>query len=424
MENLKSIIGMLLLGAVICFVSGCSNQGSTGGISDGSQVVLEMWTREASENNVRAAAEIFNEGDHGFQVEVTSFPNHNLSDQFASALTAGEGPDIISIDLILSPYFSSIGAFQDLTDFYNSLEYKDEFNEAMVRLGRYEDKQYAVPFSADVSALFYNKEHFEEVGLDPEKPPETWQEMREYAKKLTTDDRYGYVYNGGDLGSYAFTFLPFIWGNGGNILNEDGTESLISSDEAIEALTFYRDLTLKDKVTPKGVISYAGSESTDAFGNGTASMLLNGNFGLGDIIRDYPDLDFGVALIPKNEGKKHSSFSGGELIAIPTVSNYIDEAQEFIEFALSEELQVHQFAKTGTIPIREDFFDNQYFREEPRYQVFTEALKVANAPYTTKYTQIFSEPLLNAMQRTLKGEVEPREAFEQADKEIEQILNR
>lgn len=85
---------------------------------------------------------------------------------------------------------------------------------------------------------------------------------------------------------------------------------------------------------------------------------------------------------------------------------------------------MHQFAKTGTIPIREDFFDNQYFREEPRYQVFTEALKVANAPYTTKYTQIFSEPLLNAMQRTLKGEVEPREAFEQADKEIEQILNR
>ncbi|MCJ7842144.1 ABC transporter substrate-binding protein [Lederbergia sp. NSJ-179] len=423
MEKLKLIIGILTLGMMICFVSGCSNQGSAGRNSEDGQVVLEMWTREASENNVRAAVEIFNEEDHGFQVKVTAFPNHNLSDQFASALSAGEGPDIISIDLILAPYFSSIGAFHDLTDYYNSIEYKDKFNKAMVRLGRYEDKQFALPFSADVSALFYNKDHFKEVGLDPEKPPETWQEMREYAKKLTTDDRYGYVYNGGDLGSYAFTFLPFIWGNGGDILNEDGTESLINSEEAIEALTFYRDLTLKDKVTPSGVVSYTGSQSNDAFGNGTASMILSGNFGLGSIASDYPDLNFGVALIPKNEGKEHSSFAGGELIAIPTVSKYKEEAQEFLEFALSEELQVEQFAKTGTIPIREDFFDNQYFQEEPRYQVFTEGLKVANAPYTTKYTEIFSEPLLNAMQSTLKGEIEPRAAFEQADKEIKQILN-
>ncbi len=415
----------VVLGLILSFIIGCSNnKESNGGSSDSGEIILEMWTREASEKNVRAAAEEFNKGDHGFKVEVTSFPNHNLSDQFASALSANEGPDIISIDLILAPYFSSIGAFQDLSGFVDSLEYKDQFIDAMSRLGQYDGKQYAVPFSADVSALFYNKDHFEKAGLDPEDPPETWQELRDYAKKLTTGDQFGYVFNGGDLGSYAFTFLPMIWGNGGDILNEDGTESVLNSPEAVEALEFYKGLTYDDKVTPPGVITYTGGQSDDAFTSGKASMMLGGNFNLGKLITDFPDLNFGVTMIPKNEGKEHSSFAGGELIAIPAVSKYKEEAMEFIEFALSEELQVELFAKNGTIPVREDFFDNEYFKNEPRYQVFAESLKVASTPYTTKYTEIFSKPLLDAMQKTLQGQVSPEEAFEEAHNEINSILGK
>lgn len=413
----------------VALISGCSSsdsassgEGSEGGGS-GEDKVLQIWTREASSRNVEDIVNKFNEEDHGFKIEVTALPNHNLSDQFAAALSSGEVPDILSLDLILAPYFSSIGALTDLTDKYESLEYKDEFIDAMVRLGNYEGKQYALPFSADVSALLYNKQHFKEAGLDPEKPPVTWDDLREQAKTLTKDDRYGYVFAGADLGSYAFTFLPLIWGNGGDIFNEDSTKSELNSPEALEALKFYTDLVQKENVTPEGVVTYSGTQSFDAFASGKASMLLTGNFVLNRLNKEFPDLDYGVTLIPKNEGKEHSSFAGGELITIPAGSKYPEEAWEFMQYVMTEESQVDVFAKAGTLPVREDFFENEYFAAEPRYQVFTEALKVSNTPYTTKYTEIFSQPLLNAMQKSLKGDVTPEKAFEEATKEIDQILS-
>ncbi|TCN21162.1 ABC transporter substrate-binding protein [Mesobacillus foraminis] len=408
----------------VALISGCSSEGSSSSAEEsGGEKVIKMWTREASAANVQEVVDKFNEEKHGFKIEVTSFPNHSFSDQFAAGLSSNDVPDILSLDLILAPYFSSIGALQDLTDKYESLSYKDQFIDAMDRLGTYEDKKYALPFSADVSALVYNKQHFKEAGLDPEKPPTTWQEMREYAKKLTTKDRYGYVFAGADLGAYAFTFLPFMWGNGGDVFNDDSTKSALKSKEALEALQYYTDLTRKDNVTPEGVVTYSWAQTQDAFTSGKASMILTGNFVINTLNKEYPDIDYGVTLIPKNEGKEHSSFAGGELIAIPNGSKYPEEAWEFIEYALSEEAQIDVFAKSGTIPIRTDLFDNQYFKEEPRYQVFAEALKVGNTPYTTKYTEIFSQPLLNAMQSALKGDVTPEEAFKKADKEINNILS-
>ncbi|QDP39469.1 ABC transporter substrate-binding protein [Radiobacillus deserti] len=422
-KRVQSIGIMLLFVSLFMMLVACSDSESSGTGDGSKEKVLEMWTRESSELNVRAAVESFNAGDHGFTVKVKAIPNANFTDQFVSALASDTGPDILSIDLVFAPYFSSIGALKDITDFYDSLEFKDQLMDSMVHTGSFKGKQYAVPFSADVSALFYNKKHFKEAGLDPNDPPQTWDELKEVAKKLTTDDRYGYTFAGADVGGQVFTFLPYIWGNGGAVLSEDGTESLINSPEAIEALQFYVDLVANEKVTPEGVPNYSWSQSQDAFTSGKASMLITGNFFPRILSQDYPDLDWGLTLIPKNEGKNHSSFAGGELIAVPNSSKYVEEAKQFIEYVLSEQVQVGVFAKEGGIPVREDLFANKYFKEEPRYQVFTEALKVAETPYSIQYNEIFSQPVLSSIQRALKGEVSPQEAFRDAEKEINKILD-
>lgn len=412
---------------VFLILGGCGSQSGSGagggGSNDGEVQTLEMWTRESSRLNVEAAVKAFNSQSEDIQVELTAFPNANFTDQFTSALASGTGPDLMSLDLVFAPYFSSIGALRDLTPLYESLDYNDQLMDSMLHAGTYEDKKFALPFSADVSALFYNKDHFEEAGLDPETPPETWSELKEYAEQLTTDDKYGYTFAGADVGGQVFTFLPYIWGNGGAVLNDSGTEALINSPEAIEALDFYVDLTREAQVTPEGVPNYSWSQSQDAFTSGKASMIVTGNFFPLILDTDHPDINWGIGLIPKNEGKSHSSFAGGELITIPTSSEHPEAAEEFIKFALSEEVQVEVFAKAGSIPVREDLFENQYFNEEPRYQVFTEALKVGDVPYSTEYNQIFSEPVLGSIQRALNGEVTPQEAFENAEKEINNILN-
>jgi len=416
------LVFMLFLSMLLLI--GCSGkESSSDGNGSGEKKVIEMWTRESSKSNVQSAVDAFNAGDHDFTVKLTSQPNANFTDQLVSTLASGDGPDILSLDLVFAPYFASIGALTDITDFYDSMEYKDEFIDGMVNMGQYEGKQFAVPFSADVSAMFYNKKHFEEAGLDPNSPPTTWAELRETAKALTTEDHFGYIYAGADVGGQVFTFLPYVWGNGGDVLSKDGKQATINSPEAIEALQFYADLTLKDKVTPEGVANYSWSQAQDAFTTGKSSILLTGNF-LPLILKDYPDIDWGVSLIPKNEGKEHSSFSGGELIGIPTSSKNPEEAKEFIEFVLSDQVQVEVFAKAGSVPVRESFFENQYFDADPRSKVFTEALKVGKAPYSTQYNEIFSQAVLSSLQSALNGDMTPEEAFKKAEEEINKVLSK
>ncbi len=407
------LAGVGMLGASAC----------GGGADDGSSGRMEMWTRDDSAPLIRPAVEKFNSQSKGAKIKLTEIPSDSLPDQFSTALASDEAPDIISIDLVLVPYFSSIGAFTDIKGRFESLGFKDKFNQTMVHLGEWEGAQYAVPFSADVSALVYNKGHFEEAGLNPEQPPTTWRELREAAVELTTGDRFGYVYNGGSAGSLMFTFMPYVWGNGGEFLNGDGTKALINGPDAVEALGYLAELTREYDVTPPGVVTYNGDAADNAFAAGRASMVVTGNFAIDVLNTEAPDLDFGVTQIPKNEGKQHSSFSGGELIAVPAGSRYEEEAWEFVEFALSEEVQVDAWAKNGIIPVRTDFFDNEYFQKEPKYKVFAEALTVAECPYTTKYNELYN-PLLAAVQSALRGKQSPEEAFSQAATKMDEIIER
>ncbi|AGB41686.1 ABC-type sugar transport system, periplasmic component [Halobacteroides halobius DSM 5150] len=382
--------------------------------------VLEMWTREVSAQVIKPAIKEFNTKNKNIEIQLTSIPQSNFADKFATALASGSAPDIVSIDLVLVPYFSSVNAFKDITEKYNSLKFKNQLVNNMVRLGKYKGRQYALPFSSDVSALLYNKDHFREVGLDPEKPPKTWEELREYAKKLTTKEHYGYGFSGANGGAQMFTFMPYVWGNGGQILNNSKTKSIFNSPETREAFNLYKNL-LENKVVPPGSVSYGWVQAQGAFTSGKVSMYPSGNFMVSLLNKKYPNLDFGVALLPKSEDGSHSSFAGGELIAIPKNSDYPKAAWKFIKYALSKKVQVNYFAKNGTIPVRKDFFDNKYFEANPVYKVFTKALTVANTPKTIRYRQLIN-PLVTTVQMILNGKTTTKEALSKFDTRVNQIL--
>lgn len=206
------------------------------------------------------------------------------------------------------------------------------------------------------------------------------------------------------------------------MLSEDGKTCLLDQPEAVEALQLYDDLTNKYKVTPEGVTTYSWSESQDAFLSGKASMTILGNSQLYTFKTEYPDFDFGVSLIPKKDGKEHSSFGGGDLIAVMEQSKNKEGAWDFVEYALSEEVQVELFAKNGLLPARTDLFDNQYFNEDEKYQVLQQALEVSRASWSEKYNEM-NQPVVNATQSCLMGNQTAEEAFKTAAEEITKIMN-
>jgi multiple sugar transport system substrate-binding protein len=397
------------------------------GLADAETITI--WGRE---NNTELVVKNFNTymENQGRDIEAKFqlIPYEQQNQKLMASFAAGNPPDLVSLDIILHPYYNSIDAFTDLTDFVNSLPYRDALPQGMLNLGKEDGKLHGVPYTVDLSAFIWNKDLFEKEGLDPNDPPETWEELIEIGKKLTKDtdgdgtpDQYGLGMVGKSAGWHMFGFMPFVWSNGGNLVTAEG-KSGINEPEAIEAIEFWTDLIHEHEIAPKTAGTWGYSDVYNAFITNKIGMMVSGNFNILTFKQDAPELNYGITYIPRPKDGHHSSFSGGNLIAIPEQSAHKEAAKEFLRYALSEEVQVDIWAKNGALPVRTDLFDNKYFDEEPIFKVFADVLAVSQAPKSTKYNELY-DPMLTAMQRSMLGEIAPERAAEIAAEKMNEILS-
>ena len=169
---------------------------------------------------------------------------------------------------------------------------------------------WGVPFQRSTIVLYWNKEAFKEAGLDPNKPPQTWAEQIEMAKKLTKRDASGNVTQWGmqvpSSGFPYWLFQAFTTQNGVELMNEAGDRTFYDKPEVIEALQYWVDLSTKHKVMAPGVIEW-GTTPKDFFEKKTAMMwTTTGN--LTNVRKNAP-FEFGVAMLA--EGKRRGSPTGG-----------------------------------------------------------------------------------------------------------------
>ena len=398
-------------------------------------VTITVWSRNPfMDQMIKDFNQKMEQEGKDIEAEFTVMPGQmGMIEKLCISLAAGTAPDVVSLDLILSPYFNSIGAFVDLAEQAKRLPYFDDLVWRMGELGRWSGREgkhiYMLPFWSDNSALFYNKDFFDLAGIGYPDLSWTWKEMQDAAIKFTKDldgdgkpDQFGLPYAGASAGAHMFLFMPFVWSNGGRFLTEDGKSPAIDSPEAIEALQFFRDLALKYKVFPPGVANTEWADMEATFVAEKAGMYLSGNWNVKGFKTDY-EMNYGVTLIPKapGPGKQHSSFIGGDLVGITSQTKHPEEAWEFVEYCLSEDVQVEILASHGMIPIRKNLWENKYFKDEPNYLIFTKTLEVGYSPYTTKYNELY-DPMLWAMQKTLLGQISPEEAFKEAAQRMNEIL--
>ena len=386
---------------------------------------LEFWSRF---DFLEGAIDLYNEesasSGKNIQVNFTTVPGDQMVTTLTTSLASGSQPDVMSIDLIQCPYFNSLGAFADLTDRFTELPYSEEFAVGMLQLGEFEGQQYQLPFAADNSALIWNKDIFEQAGLDPETPPTTWDVLVEFAVQATNaPDHYGIAFDAQSGGTFMFRWMPFVWANGGSMLNEDGTESTINSPEALEALQLWVDLIQRHETTPPGTHTWNGDDLTGAFQAGRIAMMVGGNFNIAPLNQDAPDLNYGTALIPAPEsGGEHASFAGGDLMGILAGHDKVEASWDLLQFLASDAVQVEYLAASGILPVRTGFYENSYFQEEPAYQTFTQALDVARAPWTLKYNRLYDALQAN-LQSALAGSMSPEDALARIEEEHNQVLS-
>lgn len=367
---------------------------------------LEMWERSGGNAGmVDALVAAWNEAYPDCKINLTYIPHTEMVSKIAQGIASGEVPDLMGMDLIYAPQFEDADQLVDVTDQIGSIPELETASPGHLTVATYEGRLFGVPLYADVSALFYNKTLFEQAGLDPEKPPTSLAEIREYADKITAlgDGITGYYLPGNCAGCNIFTVGPLMWASGVKIEAEGPGDEPLVGDGVKQVLEWARDMVKAGNV-PESAQAENGETFHLQFGSGKLGMMGTGNFNITlarDQMVDHP-FEFGISLLPGVESGKYASFIGGDLVVIPKGSTRVDDAVNFMKFLLSDEVQVEVYAKALNLTTRADMVDNQYFQAEPLVQDVAQALEVGQTPYTlTFFEQINSPqgPWLQMLQR-------------------------
>ncbi len=428
----KGIMALLL----VSVLGGCASGKPAGSGTEesaskeqksGDRRVVTIWydgTEEASVNKLEPEFEALHP-DIDLQFEIV--PYKDLATKEMVACQAKVGPDLMWQSYAWTNSFAKKGLLQSYNKYLEKSDKVklEDFDQTALELGTVDGEKYGLAWSTEAMCLVYNKDLFKDAGLDPESPPKTWNEVIEYAQALTKDtdgdgmtDQYGYGLVGNLTGNTWFRFVPEIWSAGGEVSNNDMTESTLNNQEALEAATYYSELLTKYHVAPEGSVNNGAAEVRTLFNNNKIGMYVDGQSAVLNIKKDAPDLDVGVALWPGKDGPLNAGL-GGYYVAMPKNAANPDDAWTFLEYFLSEEVQ-EWFP--NAFPANLEARNAERFKDETN-QIFAEQLSHTKNFQPLKDTPKAQQIILDAVQSMLSGSAAPEEAMKTAKESLDATLS-
>lgn len=381
----RLIVASLAAAALAVSVAGCSSPApAPEGGGDGPAT---LWVRAADAPLDDALVKAWNKENPDRIISVVAIPDAQYVQKFIQAVRSGDVPDIAVVDIANAQALVTEGLLTDITDKVDALDYKDELAPAAIDISSADGAIYGVPHQLDVSLLYYNKELFTAAGLDPESPPTNYDELLADSKAITAlgNDTYGFYFAGNCAGCNAYGTLPWVWANGGDVLNENGTEATLDDPAVATTFDFYQKLWDEGQI-PASAKDDNGATWVTSFQSNKIGMVALGSFGIGLFGADGPD--FGVTPIPGADGGS-AAFVGGDVVGIPVGAPNAGTAWDFIEWSMSEDVQTNIVAKAGSLVVRSDLVDNEVTAADPRRVTANELIAKAQVPKTSKYNSVF-----------------------------------
>ncbi|SDO42234.1 ABC-type glycerol-3-phosphate transport system, substrate-binding protein [Paenibacillus sp. yr247] len=349
--------------AMTLTIAGCSssmNTASSGGDSKGTDakaannkaskdsgapVTIDFWFpwggdyQKAFKANV---IDVFEKQHPDIKVKMTfveTTGQTQASDKLLTAIAGGNPPDVALFDRFLIGSWAAKGALTDLTAYVKGSGIsKDDYYKGLWAETVYKDKIYALPWGTDNRGMFYNKTLMKEAGLDPNKPPQTIQELDQMAEK---------IFKKGSNNKYSQVgFIPWMnqgflytqaWNWGGKW--EDGNHNLTPNDpQNVKALAWMAGYAKKYDVGNLTSFSDAmGQTDMNPFWTGKVGFVFDGNWILNDLAKYKLNFDWGVTPMPAAEGNKSVTWAGGWSYVVPKGSKHEKEAWEFVKFVAHKE---------------------------------------------------------------------------------------
>ncbi len=316
-----------------------------------------------------------------------------IADQYMDVLKTrliGEAaPDVFYLDALEAPFLINKTVLEplnpyitpefDLADFEAELlsPFQSQGQSQGQSHGQSQGQIYGLPKDYSTLALFYNKRAFAEAGITA--PPQTWDELRAYSKRLTLDrnqdgrtDQYGFGVVP-ELARQAFKIKAY----GGEIVDANGNAAF-ASRAGIQGLQTVIDQYRGDRTAAQK--SDVGTNSgSEMFGQGRVAMVLDGNWAIPYLEETFPALEFGTAEVPTINGQ-----SGTMMFTVAYVMNrqtpHKSEAWELISYLTGKE-GMEKWTGTGfALPTRRSVAERLGYDQEPLRSAF-----VAGVEYATPW---------------------------------------
>lgn len=355
----------------------------------------------------------FNKDNPGDSVWMETLTWQSGFEKIVMAFSAANPPDLLELGSTWLGKFADQGLLEDLTDLTSDLT--DSL--ALWELATYKGRRYGIPWLIGSRVLFYNRDLMRRAGLDPNRPPETWAELLDYASRIHKPEEgiYGFGMNAGERYVLYKKFMPFAWSNGGDILSQDFSRCIINSPENLEALEFYLSLKPFSILERQEMID-------ELFKQGRVGMMISGGWNLERIPKDSPTLDFGIAFVPRPEGGKHISFAGAEILVIPKGRNS-KTALKLARYLISPDRALRVATKVRSVqPSHRSAIANKFYQENPMDRILLEQCWSSKSP-PCHPSWIEIEEIINSwLEKCLYGNLTPSEALESMEKEIDKVI--
>ncbi|MGW5678008.1 extracellular solute-binding protein [Streptomyces sp. NPDC003860] len=346
------------------------------------------------------------------KVNRTSVSFDQAEQKFKTAAQNGKGaPDVIRTDVGWSAGFANLGYLQPL-DGTPALDGVDDFLPGPLSTAKWQGQTVGVPQVTDTLALLYNKEVFAEAGIS--KPPATWDEFIATAK--TIKEKTGVT--GTQLNPEGYFSLPFLYGEGADMLDVDAKKITVNSPEAVKGMATALKLAQPDvALKPATTDGYVAAQTS--FKDGKIAMVINGPWSVSD---DYSGKAFknkanlGIANIPAGPSGKAAAPIGGHNYSVYRGSKNKDAAYLFVKFMASAKSQELTAKEINTLPTRKSAYTAEV-TADPAKKAFQQALSIARSrpviPGVGDLFVAFDQHYV----KVLRGDASPEEGLDALAKE-------
>ena len=356
----------------------------------------------------------------------------SYQDTVTKALTAARGAKppqlsvILAVDMFTLIDEDVIMPFDDLAITADDKAWLKSFYPAFMKNSQTGGKTYGIPFQRSTPVLYYNKEAFKEVGLDPEKAPATWAEMVEYGKKLVKKDANGNTVRWGvripSSGFPYWLFQGLVAENGGKLANDTGNETYFDDPAVIGALEFMVSLS-KDGIMAPGIIEWGATPK--AFFEGQTAMMWTTTGNLTNVRKNAP-FDFGVAMLPAKLHRGAPTGGGNFFIFKDSTDEQKRAAFDFVKWITAPEQSAKWTIATGYVAPRPATWDTPtmkaYTTDFPPALIARDQLEWAVPELSTYQNQRVTKILNDALSAVITGKEDAKTALQDAQAKADEIL--